>query len=249
MQSLPFAKLIALILSLVGPVPKDMPKELMLTKGQTVVTIGDSITADGGYQRITHQILTKAYPDMEFPNLVGKGIGGQKAEDLVPRFKKDVIDLKPAVVTISIGINDVWHRMGAAHDPKVLEKYKENVAKMVDEAQAAGIKVILLAPTLISEDPKADSNQRLLMYVDAERQIAADKKCVFVDLHQMFVNALANKPKDAPKDKWLTRDGVHMTLVGNSMFAVGILRGLGVPDEKIAMGEEIPKLPQTQPAP
>ena len=103
---------------------------------------------------------------------------------------------------------------------------------MVDQAQQAGIKVILLAPTVIQEDPNAEGNKRLTMYVEAEKQIAAEKKCQFVDLHGMFLTALKQKPAD--EKNWLTSDGVHMKPLGDAIMAVGVLRALGVPDAKIA---------------
>ncbi|MGA2501976.1 MAG: GDSL-type esterase/lipase family protein, partial [Tepidisphaeraceae bacterium] len=168
---------------------------------------------------------------------------GQKAENLVARFDKDVVQLKPAFVTISVGINDVWHRLKAPHDEKVLAAYKENVAKMVDQSQAAGIKVILLAPTVIQEDPKTEGNQRLLLYVEAEKRIAAEKKCQFVDLHGLFLAAVQAKPAGEK----LTGDGVHMRPLGDGIMAVGVLRALGVPDAKIAASEP-PAKPPAKPA-
>ena len=225
-------KLFAMILALVGPAPADSPQQMQLKPGEQIVAIGDSITAEGGYLLDIDAVLTQQYPELKIPKVINKGIGGQKAEDLVPRFNQDVVKLKPAYVTISIGINDVWHRLGQPHDEKVLAAYKKNVAKMVADAQAAGIKVILLAPTVIVEDANAEGNKRLAMYVEAEKQIAAEKKCQFVDLHGMFLTALKQKP--AGQTHWLTRDGVHMQPLGNAVMAVGVLRALGVPDAKIA---------------
>jgi lysophospholipase L1-like esterase len=241
------AKILASLIAMLGPAPADMPKELQLKPGDQIIAIGDSITQDGGYLRDVDMVLASEYPELKLPKIVNVGISGQKAEDLLPRFKRDVVDWKPMLnksdkqavdrkpkwVTISIGINDVWHRLGQPHDPKVLEKYSENVAKMVDMAQAAGIKVILLSPTVIQEDATQEGNKRLLMYIAAEKKIAEEKKCEFVDLHQMFFDVLAKKPADF-KDKWLTRDGVHMQARGDGLMALGILRALGVPDAKSA---------------
>ena len=124
-------KLFAMVLSLVGPPPADTPKDLQLKAGDTIVAIGDSITAGGGYLRDIDAVLAQQYPDLKIPKVVNKGISGQKAEDLVKRFDKDVVQQKPAFVTISIGINDVWHRLNKPHDEKILAAYKENVGKMV----------------------------------------------------------------------------------------------------------------------
>jgi lysophospholipase L1-like esterase len=227
------AHLFAMVLALVGPAPADTPTSFGLNAGDKIVAIGDSITAQGGYLRDIDAVLTQQYPDLKIPPVVNKGVSGQKAEDLIKRFEKDVVAHKPAYVTISIGINDVWHRLKGPHDEKVLAKYTENVSKMVDLAQTAGIKVILLAPTIIQENAKAEGNERLLMYVEAEKKIAAEKKCQFVDLHQMFLDALTKKPA-GEKGNWLTADGVHMKPPGDAIMAIGVLRALGVPDDKIA---------------
>ena len=180
-------------------------------------------------------MLAQQYADLKIPKVVNKGISGQKAEDLVKRFDSDVVKLKPKFVTISIGINDVWHRLNDPHDEKILAAYKENVSKMVDEAQKAGIRVILLTPTVIQEDPNAEGNKRLVAYVEAEKKIAAEKKCQIVDLHAMFLTALKHKP--AEPANWLTSDGVHMNQRGDAIMAIGILRALGVPDRKIGVSE------------
>jgi acyl-CoA thioesterase I len=225
----------AMVLALLGPPPADSPKECQLTSGDTIVAIGDSITQVGGYLLDIDAVLAQQYADLKISKVINKGISGQKAEDLVKRFDSDVVKLKPKFVTISIGINDVWHRLNEPQDEKILAAYRENVAKMVDEAQKAGIAVILLTPTVIQEDPNAEGNKRLAAYVEAEKQIATEKKCQFVDLHGMFLTALKKKP--AGQANWLTSDGVHMNQRGDAIMAIGVLRALGIPDKKIAASE------------
>jgi len=230
----------AMLLGLLGPPSGgdpnvNMPRELILKTGSRIVAIGDSITEAGGYLRNVDAVLAGRYAGLKLPQIENVGIGGQKAEDLVKRFQHDVIDKKPAVVTISVGINDVWHRAGQRHDPKVLAEYWINVAKMVEMSQKAGIKVILLSPTVIGEHAEASANKRLGIYVEAEKQIARDYHCTLVDLHAMFLTALAKRPAElAGKDKWLTSDGVHMSPPGDALMAIGVLRALGVPDRHIA---------------
>ncbi len=230
----------AMLLGLLGPAPLgepniNMPRELILKPGSQIVAIGDSITQAGGYLKDVDAVLAKAYPELKLPPIHNVGISGQKAEDLVQRFGRDVVDKKPAVVTISVGINDVWHRAGNPHDPGVLAQYWTNVSKMVEMAQKAGIKVILLAPTVIGENAEESANKRLRIYVEAEKQVARDRKCTFVDLHAMFLTAIAKRPSgQGHGDKWLTSDGVHMSPPGDALMAIGVLRGLGVPDREIA---------------
>ena len=228
-------KLLDEALKLVGPA-KDMPKELILKEGDSVVCLGDSITAGGGYLRYMDCFFAQQCPDLKIKKVINAGVSGHKAENMIARFEKDVVKRKPNVVTINVGINDVWHRLSKPHDPKVLATYKENVGKMIDQAQAAGIKVVLLAATVIEENPESEGNKRLPLYVNAMKELAAEKKCGFVDLHQMFLDALKHKPADM-KGNWLTGDGVHMKPLGYAVMTVAALRGLGAGDEKIAATE------------
>ena len=211
----------------------NVPDALILTTGSQIIAIGDSITKQGGYLKNVDSVLAAKYPDLKLPPIRNAGISGEKAEDLVKRFQRDVIDHKPAVVTISVGINDVWHRANKPHDPRVLADYWMSVANMVEMAEGAGIKVILLTPTVIGENPEDDSNKRLRIYIEAEKQIARERKCTLVDLHQMFLTALAKRPTNViDSEKWLTVDGVHLSPRGDALMAIGVLHALGVPDEK-----------------
>jgi acyl-CoA thioesterase I len=238
----------AIALALVGR-PETQPStqpagSLQIAAGQQIVAIGDSITKAGGYLRAIEAVFAQQYPELKLPPIVNVGINGQKAEDLVARFEKDVIAAKPAIVTLSIGINDVWHRLNAPHDAAVLEAYGRNVERMVQMAQAAGIKVLLLAPTVIEEDANSEGNRRLVKYVDLGKTIARRRKCEYVDLHAMCLQALARRtatqPSSSPAStptsgpvRFLTTDGVHMDVLGNVVMAIGVLRSLGVSDEKM----------------
>ena len=220
--------LMADVVGFVGAQPA--PPALLVKTGDQIAFMGDSITQFGGYVRLTQYLLTKNYPDMPV-KIINVGISGQVAENMEPRFVKDMkLGAGTTWCFISVGINDVWHRMNAPADPAVLAAYTVNVTKMVDEAQAAGAKAVLLTPTVINEDPTAEGNKRLVAYVDAEKQIAVDKNCGLIDLHGMFLAAMAAKPKDLR----LTRDGVHMARYGDAIMALGVVRALGVPDATFA---------------
>jgi acyl-CoA thioesterase I len=243
-MALSLSSILSLLVPLLSPVAApDAPKELVLKKGDQIVAMGDSITQGAGYLKMTDQVLAEQYPELALPKIINAGVSGNKAENMVARFEKDVIAKKPNVVTISVGINDVWHRLKEPHKDEVLAKYTENVTKMVDLAQAAGAKVIIIAPTLIQEDLANEGNKRLLMYVAAQREIAKAKHCTFIDLHQMFRTALEKRPEQfakSAKGHYYTSDGVHMAAPGNAIMAIAVLKGLGVPDEKIKVAEKAP---------
>jgi lysophospholipase L1-like esterase len=221
-------------LSLAANAPQEKV-ELLVKADDKLAFMGDSITAQGGYVRLAQYILNTNYPDLK-PVIINVGIGGQKAENMEPRFEKDMkLAEKPTFTFISVGINDVWHRVNAPHQQAVLDTYKSNVIKMVDKAQAAGAQVVLLTPTLIQEDVKNEGNIRLDMYVTAMKDIATEKKCKIIDLHAMFINALNTKPAGLR----ITGDGVHMNAYGDAIMAIGVLRALGVSDEIIGKTDPI----------
>ena len=232
-------KILDSTLTLVGPAEVPSPKELRVKAGDKVAFMGDSITAGGGYIRLAAAVLQTNYPDLKLPYFINSGVSGQKAENMEPRFTKDMhLADKPAWSFISVGINDVWHRLAKPHDPAVLAEYRTNITKMVAQAQAAGATVVLLTPTVIMEDPNSDGNQRLPMYVAAMKEIAVENNCLVIDLHGMFLRAIHNKPADLK----LTADGVHMGAYGDAIMAIGVLRAMGVPDATMTGFDTLPLL-------
>lgn len=96
-----------------------------------VVLIGNSITDE----------WIKIHPDFFAPNnFVCRGIGGQTSHQILLRFREDVVELKPAVVVISGGTNDVAQNL---YDHFNLNRTMGNIASMAEIARANGIKVIL----------------------------------------------------------------------------------------------------------
>src|SRR4051794_31980867 len=71
-----------------------------------IVCLGDSITqggeAPGGYVWLLRRYLTALYPNIE---VINAGISGHKSTDMLERFQRDVLDKKPNLVTISVGVN------------------------------------------------------------------------------------------------------------------------------------------------
>src|SRR5580698_10208905 len=96
-----------------------------------VVFMGDSITEGWRIEG----------PDGFFPGkpYINRGISGQTTPQMVLRFRQDVIALKPKVVVILAGINDIAGNTG----PETLEQIEDNLASMADLAHANGIRVAL----------------------------------------------------------------------------------------------------------
>jgi len=197
--------------------------------------LGDSITAagysnPGGYVQLIGAALAANGVKVE---LIGAGRSGHKSDQMLERLDRDVISKKPQWMTLSCGVNDVWHgAKGIA-----LEDYQKNIASIVDRAQAAGIKVVILTATMIGEDPSNPNNKKLAAYNDFLRALASEKKCRLADLNADMQAALAEarKSQPAPASKnLLTTDGVHMAFAGDMMMATGVLKGLGLDSAELA---------------
>jgi lysophospholipase L1-like esterase len=135
-------------------------------------------------------------------------------------------------MTLSCGVNDVWH--GAKGVP--LDQYMQNITKIVEQCQAAKIKVMILTSTMIGEDQPNPNNQKLLAYNEFLRTLAKDKKCLLADLNADMQAAIAKAGPDK-KGNLLTTDGVHMCPAGDVMMATGVLKAFGLSDAQIAKAQ------------
>jgi len=213
--------------------------QIAVTKGQKIAFLGDSITAAGakpaGYCQLVLEGLKKQ--GIETTGVFA-GISGHKSNQMLARLEKDVLSKKPDWMTLSCGVNDVWH---GARGVK-LEDYKKNITAIVDQAQAAGVKVMILTSTMIKEDPESAQNKQLLPYNAFLKDLAKSKGCLFADLNTEMQEGLKAFPKDAakdaPKGNKLTRDGVHMNAYGNIMMAQGVLKAFGLSAKELSAAEQ-----------
>jgi acyl-CoA thioesterase-1 len=165
-----------------------------------VVFMGDSITE--GWK------LDESFPGKPYVN---RGIGGQTSPQMLVRFRQDVIDLKPKVVIILAGTNDVAGNTG----PMTLEQTEANIASMADLANANGIRVVLCsvlpafdfawAPGLAPAPKVVAVNEWL-------RKYAAEKGYVYVDYHS------AMKDERGGLLPALSEDGVHPLPAGYAIM-------------------------------
>src|SRR5262245_18772354 len=77
-----------------------------------IAMLGDSITQlggrAGGYVSLVDYHLKKLYPEHPV-EIVNAGVSGNRSSEMRERFQRDVLARKPDLVTVSVGINDVWH--------------------------------------------------------------------------------------------------------------------------------------------
>jgi len=229
---------------------------LVVKEGETIAFLGDSITQDGarknGYVTLVMDALQQQGLAVKS---VAAGISGNRSPDMLARLERDVLSKKPQWLVLSCGVNDVWHFQLVLNGRKFqgvpLDDFKKNITSLIDQAQAANIKVMVLTATMIGEDPERELNKNLIPYNDFLRTIAKEKKCLLADLNAQMQEELKKIPdvkgravmfcepnyqRDI-KNK-LTTDGCHMNPLGNVMMAKGVLRAFGMSDDDIATTEK-----------
>jgi lysophospholipase L1-like esterase len=236
----PFLALVAgLLFSLPLPaqtaVPQNSPQA-----GQKIAFLGDSITQFGGDHPFGYlHLVESAFKQQNRPIVVIEaGVSGNTSQDMLARLKRDVLDQKPDWMTLSCGVNDVWHgAQGVA-----LDQYKINITSIVDQVTAAGIKVMVLTSTMIGEDQPNPNNQKLIAYNDFLRQLAKERNLPLADLNAEMQAEIAQAHQELKvpnSGNLLTIDGVHMNGPGNEMMAAGILQAFGFTDAQLAQARDM----------
>jgi len=194
-------------------------------KSKRIVFFGDSITEaavrPAGF--ITQLGKTLTYPDYE---LIGAGIGGNKVYDLYLRLESDVLEKKPDLVVIYVGINDVWHKKSSGTGTDY-DKFIKFYQALISKISATGSKVVLCTPTVIGEKMNGENalglDADLDKYADAVRELAKKNNLPLCDLRTAFLDYEKANNKNNQEKNILTVDGVHLNDLGNNLVVKNLL--------------------------
>ena len=187
---------------------------------------GDSITDAGrdkrnyynlshGYPFYSAELIRDAYPDVEF-EFINLGISGNRTSQLFDRFYTDGISLQPDVISILIGINDVWHRYGPERIETTDEQIALNYRKLLERIKAqTNAKIIILSPYLLDCDDKENIREDLKTVLPIIRELAHEFADEYVPLDELFEEALASQPSPM----YYSPDGVHPNENGAKFIA------------------------------
>jgi lysophospholipase L1-like esterase len=199
---------------------------------QHVIFFGDSITQmgveKGGYIWQMQEMLKAKKLDDQF-RLTGAGIGGNKIYDLYLRMPEDVLDKKPDIVFIYVGVNDVWHKTthGTGTDLDKFEKFYDAVIRKLMEEN---IQAILVTPAGIGE-LKNNANPQdkdLDTYSDVIRKLSERYKLRLVDLRNLWKTYNAQYNTENKESGILSTDRVHLNDNGNKAVAEAMLKALNI---------------------
>jgi lysophospholipase L1-like esterase len=222
---------------LAASAPKYKPKHISLLKGQIILFQGDSITDWGrarddpgyntshslgsGYPMLAAASILQKHADLDL-KIYNKGISGNKVYQLVDRWETDCFAIKPDILSILIGVNDIWHKLNGTYNGTV-EIYRKDYIALLEMTRRIlpNVKLIIGEPFGVRGIKAVNDNwyPEFYEYQKAARDIATQFGATFIPYQAIFDEA----QKHAPGAYW-TADGVHPTLAGAQLMALAWLQ-------------------------
>lgn len=200
-------------------------------KGTTILFQGDSITdvhrnrsqtganhagAFGrGYPFLIASALLAQYPKSQL-KCFNRGISGNKVPDLDERWQSDALDLKPDILSILIGVNDIWHKLNGGYDGSV-QDYEKGFQALIARTKKAlpETKIVICEPFVLRCGavtskwfPEFDERRA------AAKKVAKQSASVWVPFQKTFDEGI----KYAEPSFW-AGDGVHPSMAGHALMA------------------------------
>ena len=215
------------------------PKKQSLIKDNIILFQGDSITDSGrnrednsynnaralgsGYPMLAGAELLEKHASLNL-KVFNKGISGNKVYQLAERWDADCLNLKPDILSILIGVNDIWHKLNGQYNGTV-EIYRNDYIALLERTRKAlpNVKLIICEPFAVPGVKAVDDRwyPEFYGYQKAARDIAAQFGATFIPYQKIYDKV----QKQAPGSYW-TGDGVHPTLAGAQLMAQAWLHGV-----------------------
>jgi lysophospholipase L1-like esterase len=208
--------------------------------GDRWCVLGDSITAGGYYHRYIEVFYLTRFPELKV-EVINCGISGDTVSGALKRLQWDCLAAKPTVVSVMLGMNDVgWNAPGYPEE-KLRQwraartaKYDQEMRDLTGALVAAGVKVILLTPSIF--DDTADLPRKkctgggaaLRVFSDRVKAIANEFNLPLVDFNETMTVINANRQKDDPHFTIVGPDRVHPGNVGHFVMAYEFLKTQGL---------------------
>lgn len=212
--------------------PTSSSRKVNLRSGMTVLFQGDSITDAGrqnrqkpkpndqnsmgnGYACMAASSLLTQKPDLRL-SIYNRGISGNKVHQLDARWQSDCLDHKPDILSILIGVNDIWHGLKGKYDGTV-QRYENDYRGLISRTRKAlpNVQLVICEPFVLRCGAVTEKwFPEFERYRASARKVADEQGSLFVPFHEMFEQAI----KFAPPHHW-AKDGVHPTPYGAALMA------------------------------
>lgn len=209
-----------------------MSRRGVIARGDVVLFQGDSITDAGrtreqgdvanskaslgnGYAWLAGAGLLVARPADDL-RIFNRGVSGNKVFQLAERWQRDCLDIKPDVLSILIGVNDIWHKLDGKYDGTVAIYERDYDALLVRTRAALPQVALVVCEPFVLRCGSVDASwfPEFDEYRAAARRVADKHGATWVAFHEMFERAVAH----ASPEHW-AKDGVHPTEAGAALMA------------------------------
>ena len=193
-----------------------MPNKIEIKPDNTIVFIGDSITDAGrfesvykpfgyGYVHFAANWILSKYTDYNI-NIINKGISGNTIRDLKSRWEQDCLNYNPDIVSILIGINDVWRFHTNRIDEAVLiDEYESTYKELLTAARdKCDCQLVLMEPFMFCDDTNNLMYQDLQNFINSVHNMAKQFDAVVVPLQKSIDEIIIH----VSPNKW-SEDMVH----------------------------------------
>ena len=169
----------------------------------------------GFVRDIAGEVLSK---NPEKYEIINRGISGNRIVDLYARVKSDLWNLQPDVISILIGVNDIWHEINYQNGVE-LERFDKVYRMLIEDTMKVlpNAKIILCEPFVLEGGATQENFEKFLevkMFAKAVRQIAEDYDLTFIPLQDTLEDAAK---RTAPA--YVLWDGVHPSAGGAKLIA------------------------------
>lgn len=169
----------------------------------------------------SYALVTGAYLVGKNPtgyDVVNKGISGNRIVDLYARIKKDVWNEQPDVLSILVGINDVWHEVQNGNGVDIV-RFEKIYRMLIEDTleRLPNLKIMLLEPFVLEGSATKEKYEEFLAvkdYAKVVKKLASDYALVFVELQSRF-----DEYCEKYGSQILLYDGVHPNLVGTKIIS------------------------------
>lgn len=216
---------------------------MILKNNDTWVMIGDSITDAGradsgeptpwapqagwghGYANLVASHIEAIHPDKNI-RVINRGISGNRVLDLKERWDHDVLELKPDILSVFIGVNDVWRQCDVplqvdVHVDEAMyrQTYRELLQKTVSKLK----QLILIKPFIIENNKEDLMRQKIDIYGNIVTELANEFNAILVDPQIEIDKYLKSRHSSA-----LAWDRIHPNTTGHLLIARSLMREIGI---------------------
>ncbi|WP_183558006.1 SGNH/GDSL hydrolase family protein [Mucilaginibacter sp. SP1R1] len=206
------------------PVKRDGAPKIILFQGDSITDGGRSYNKDWNHimgQSFPYLISSRLWFDHIDQQLMfyNRGISGNTVKNLLDRWQPDALDLKPDILSILVGVNDVFAVI-KNNNPTTVEEFKLNYEQLIIKTTTAlpDVKLVICEPFILPVGQVKENPDRWQQEITPRQAIvkalAKQYNAVFVPLQHVFTDAT----QKAPADYWIW-DGVHPMPAGHELIA------------------------------